>query len=218
MQLLDTGGLASRARSARLDSGLAMRSMAVSCKISGSVSSPYFRSSSRMASSCSCAARTILVGVRAVAVDAAVDGVAHVLLHFCLHDAHRRERRADRCEHVLNGFGLLEIRDVSAAAHGVLGCKAHFQHEIERLAAHARVAREQFEMVALVRVGHAAAGEKRPAEETLPAAVGFKHAVVDVVGNGALLPEDFQDRENLFRRCDEECALARRALRRHMVK
>ena len=73
-------------------------------------------------------------------------------------------------------------------------------------------------MVALVRIGHAAAGEKRSAKEALPAAVGFEHAVVDMVRNGALLPENFKDCEDLFRRGDEERALARRALRRHMVK
>ena len=40
MQLLDTGGSASRARSERLDSGLAMRSMAVSCMTSGRLVRP----------------------------------------------------------------------------------------------------------------------------------------------------------------------------------
>ena len=126
-----------------------------------------------------------LVGVGGVAVDLAVDGVVHGLLHLGGHDVHGGAGRADLGQEVLDGLGLLEIEHGVRATVDAARGKAQLREQGGRLAADARVRRDELEVVVLARGGHAAAREKRPPQERRLAAVVFEHGEVDVVRDRA---------------------------------
>ena len=197
MQLFVTGGSESAARSARLASGFATRSSATCASSGGRLSRPI----ARILSICA---------VRAVAVDAAVDRVAHVLLHLRRHDLHRGGGRAERRQKVLDGLGLLEVDDVVAGAERVLRREPHLQQDRERLAGDVLVVGHELKVVALRRVRDAPAGEERAAQEGRPAALVLENAEVDVMGEGAgcVVAVGGEDRGDLLRVGHQEDGLA----------
>ena len=121
-----------------------------------------------------------LVHIRRVAVDAAVDRVAHFLFDLCGHDLHRRGRRADACEQLLNVVALLEIGHAVALPLHVFRLVAHVAQQRLDLAPRLQMRRGKLKMVALERIGHAAARKKGPAQERRAAALLLQQREVDV--------------------------------------
>ena len=156
-----------------------------------------------------------LAQVGGLAVDPAVDSVAQILLHLGLHDPHGADRRAQRCQKILNLVALLEIEHVAPGpADGFRG-EAHLLHQPPDLPAHPQMGRDQLQMIALLRVRHRAPGHKGPPEKRRPAALLFENAQIDLEGHGGggLQAEDIVNPVDLFRVLHGENLLARPVLR-----
>ena len=138
-----------------------------------------------------------LVHVGGLAVDPAVDPVAQELLRLGVHQLHGGHRRADGGEEILHGLALLEIRNVVGLPGDLLGGVAQLPEQDGHLPAHRPVGGGQLQVVALERVGHRTARQKRPPQEGLAAVGLLQHAEVDVVGRargveGAQVPQQRQ--------------------------
>ncbi len=133
-------------------------------------------------------------GVGVLKVHAAVDPVAHILVHFGAHELQRGLGGAHEGQKVLHALAVLEVDDMEAAPLDIFRREAGLLHELHEVCAEALRGEDIFEVVVLLRVGDGAGCQEGAAQQGGKAAFVLKDVAaqpaVDLVAAVAELRED----------------------------
>ena len=101
-----------------------------------------------------------------VAIAAAIDLVVHFLFQFRFHNAHRRHMGTQKHQKIRDQIALLDVQYLCPTPGRQLGIETqNFVHQYICFPCHCGVGGGDFQVVALARIGHAAASQKCTAKE-----------------------------------------------------
>ena len=123
-----------------------------------------------------------LVQIGGIAVHPAVYTAPQILFGFGVHQLHGSQGRAQNGQKVCNGLALLKVGHITAASGSRLGGKLRLRQQGQQFPIHRHMGGGQFQVIALIGVGHRAAGQKGPSEKSGAAVVLLQHPKVDVMG------------------------------------